>query len=286
MTDDSIFGRSCISQDLLWEQWWSIDQLAPLGSSEDGSSTTNGVYAHTGPVLDGCVYSWDTSSTHHWNGTGPMTDYADPWSGPSPVAKYTAPSSDSEHMVSEELSPVQDHWHPPSTPKKPTRKRKRDSNDVPPRKSARQRSLGDEDTNPQKEKKAKHPTVRRQSNANGNGAHPAQQCDEHIKVIRERNRIAANKLRAKKSEEALRLKSSEQDIERIHSDLSTCVADLTLEVYELKMQLLQHSGCNCTLIQNYLAYESQRYVQALDEKSQQEASYRQPPQQPVQRERE
>ncbi|KAH7237902.1 hypothetical protein B0J15DRAFT_406180 [Fusarium solani] len=54
----------------------------------------------------------------------------------------------------------------------------------------------------------------------------------------------------------------------IHRDLSTCVADLTFEVYELKMQLLQHSGCNCTLIQNYLAHESQRYVQALVEESQ------------------
>ncbi|KAH7243829.1 hypothetical protein B0J15DRAFT_403624, partial [Fusarium solani] len=57
-------------------------------------------------------------------------------------------------------------------------------------------------------------------------------------------------------EEQLRLESSNQDLERIHRDLSTCVADLTFEVYELKMQLLQHSGCNCNLIQNYLAYES------------------------------
>lgn len=282
MTDDSIFGTSCISQDLLWEQWWSIDQLVPLGSLEDGSSTANGVYAQTGPVLDGSVYGRDTSSTHHWNGTGPIIDYADPWSGPSSVTMYTAPSSDSEHMASEELSPIQGPWHPPSTPKKATRKRKRDSDDaVPPPKSARQRSPGDQDINPQKEKKPKHSIVRRQKNTNDKGAHPAQKCDDHIKVIRERNRIAANKLRAKKSEEALRLKSSEQDVERIHSDLSTCVADLTLEVYELKMQLLQHSGCNCTLIQNYLAYESQRYVQALDEKSQQEASYQQP-QRPVQ----
>lgn len=285
MIDESIFGTSCVSQDLLWEQWWSIDQLVPLGSSEDGSSTANGVYAQTDPLLDGCGYRCDTSSTHHWNGTGPVTDYADPWSGPSYVTNYMAPSPDSEHMVSEELLPVQSRWNPPSAPKKPTRKRKHDSDDLPPRKSARRRVLGDKDINPRKEKKLKHPTVRRQGNTNGNASDPTQQCDDHIKVIRERNRIAANKLRAKKSEEALRLKSSEQDIERIHSDLSTCVADLTLEVYELKMQLLQHSGCNCTLIQNYLAYESQRYVQALDEKSQQEASYRQP-QQPLQRERE
>jgi hypothetical protein len=86
-----------------------------------------------------------------------------------------------------------------------------------------------------------------------------------MKSARERNRLAANKFRAKQRDDLLRLESSEQDLERIHRDLSTCVADLTLEIYNLKMELLQHSGCNCALIQNYLVHESQRYVQALEE---------------------
>ncbi|KAL6406043.1 hypothetical protein AUP68_10604 [Ilyonectria robusta] len=266
MGGGSIFGTSYIPQPLLWEQWWSIDQLVPLGSSEDRSSTANGVYTQTGPLLDGFVYRCDTSLTDHWNDTSPVTDYTDPWSGPGPVMKYTAPSSNSEHMVSEELPPVQDYWHPPSTPKKPSRKRKRDSDMLPPRNAARRSSSGDEDVNPQKGKKVKHSTVRRKNNTSGNGAHSVQQRDDHIKVIQERNRIASNKLRLNKSEALLRLKSSEQDKERIHRDLSTCVADLTLEVYELKMQLLQHSGCNCAIIQNYLVHESQQYVQALDER--------------------
>jgi hypothetical protein len=55
-----------------------------------------------------------------------------------------------------------------------------------------------------------------------------------------RKLIAAKKLRVKQREEQLRLESSNQDLERIHRDLSTCVADLTFEVYELKMQLLQY----------------------------------------------
>ncbi|KAH6975875.1 hypothetical protein EDB80DRAFT_594418 [Ilyonectria destructans] len=267
MGDDSIFGTSYISQPLLWEQWWSIDLLVPLGLSEDRRSTANGVYQQTGPLLDGFVYRCDTSSTDHWNDTSPVTDYTEPWSGPGLVTKYTAPSSNSEDMVSEELPPVQGYWHPPSTPKKPSRKRKRDSDELPPRNAARQSSSGDEGINPQKEKKVKHSTVRK-SNASGNGAHSAQQRDSHIKVIQERNRIAAKKLRVKKSEALLRLKSSEQHKERIHRDLSTCVADLTLEVYELKMQLLQQSGCNCALIQNYLVHESHQYVQALNQKPQ------------------
>ncbi|KAH6988724.1 hypothetical protein EDB80DRAFT_767578 [Ilyonectria destructans] len=267
MGDDSTFGASYIFQPLLWEQWWSIDQLSPLGSSEERSSTTNGDYTQTGPLLDDFVYRCDTSSTDHWNDTSPVANYTYPWSGPSPVTKCTTPTPDTEHMVSEELPTVQGYWHPPSTPKKPSRKRKRDSDDLPPRKAARRGLLGDEVINPQKEK----------NNASGNGANSAQHRDDddHIKVIQERNRIASNKFRAKKSEDLLRLKSSEQDIERIHRDLTTCVADLTLEVYELKTQLLQHSGCNCTLIQNYLVHESQRYVQALGEKSQREATYQQ-----------
>ncbi|KAH8657232.1 hypothetical protein BGZ61DRAFT_500070 [Ilyonectria robusta] len=272
--DNSIFGISYIFQPLLWEQWWSIDQLVSLGLSEDRSSTANGVYQQTGPLLDGFIYRSDTSSTDHWNDTSPVTDYTELLSSPGPVTKYTAPSSNSEDMVSEELPPIQGYWHPPSTPKKPSRKRKRDSNKLPPRSAARRSSSGDEGINPQKEKKVKHSTVRRKSNPSGNGAHLAQQRDRRIKVIQERNRIASNKLRVKKSEALLRLKSSEQDKERIHRDLSTCVADLTLEVYELKMQLLQQSGCNCALIQNYLVNESQQYVQALNEKPQREASAR------------
>ncbi|KAH7111377.1 hypothetical protein EDB81DRAFT_671465 [Dactylonectria macrodidyma] len=265
MGDDSIFGTSYTSQPLLWEQWWSIDQLVPLGLSEDRSSTANGVYPQTGPLLDGFVYRCDTSSTDdHWNDTSPVTDYTEPWSGPGPVTKHTAPSSNSEDMVSEELPPVQGYWHPPSTPKKPSRKRKRDSDELPPRNSARRSSSGDEGINPQKEEKVKHSNIRRKSIASGNGAHSAQQRDSHINVIQERKRIASNKLRVKKSEALLRLKSNEQDKERIHRDLSTCVADLTLEVYELKMQLLQQSGCNCALIQNYLVHESHQYVQALN----------------------
>ncbi|KAH7160532.1 hypothetical protein B0J13DRAFT_128714 [Dactylonectria estremocensis] len=271
--DDSTFGTSYISQPLIWEQWWSIDQLVPLGSSDDRRNTANGLYAQTGPLLDGFVYRSDTSSIDYWNDTSPVTDYTDPWSGPDPVTKYMAPSLDSEHMVSEELPPVQGYWHPPSAPRKPSRKRKRDCDELPPRKAARRSPLGEKDTNPQKENKAKHSTVSRKSNASGNGAHSAQERDNRIKVIQERNRIASNKLRVKKSEALLRLESIEQSKERIHRDLSTCVADLTLEVYELKMQLLQQSGCNCALIQNYLVHESQRYVQALDEKPQRDASY-------------
>ncbi|KAH7243823.1 hypothetical protein B0J15DRAFT_501185 [Fusarium solani] len=133
--------------------------------------------------------------------------------------------------------------------------------------------LGNRDVNPQAKNKTNHSTFRRTRNASGNGAHPTQHSNNHIKRIQERNRIASNKLRIKQREKQLKLKSSQQDLEHIHRDLSTYVADLTFEVYKLKMQILQHSGCNYTLIQNYLVHESSRYIQACEEKSQREASY-------------
>uniref|UniRef100_A0A0D2YF35 BZIP domain-containing protein n=1 Tax=Fusarium oxysporum (strain Fo5176) TaxID=660025 RepID=A0A0D2YF35_FUSOF len=137
------------------------------------------------------------------------------------------------------------------------------SDDLESRKPTGRTPLGDQDINPQIKKTGKYSPVRRTSNTSSNGAHAAQQDNDRMKKIRERNRIAANKLRIKQREEQQGLESSKQDLERINRDLSTCVADLTVEVYELKMQLLQQAGCNCTLIQNYLAHESQRYLQTL-----------------------
>ena len=110
----------------------------------------------------------------------------------------------------------------------------------------------------------------------GNSAYAVQQSDYEIKSARERNRIAATKFRTKQRQDQQNLESIEQDLERIHRDLSASVTDLTFEVYNLKMELLQHSGCNCTLIQNYLAQESQRYVQALEEAIPREATGSQP----------
>jgi hypothetical protein len=170
----------------------------------------------------------------------------------------------SEHGISKESS-GQGPWHSPSPQRTPDRKTNCYSDDLKSRKPTGRTPLGDQDINPQIKKTGKYSPVRRTSNTSSNGAHAAQQDNDRMKKIRERNRIAANKLRIKQREEQHGLESSKQDLERINRDLSTCVADLTVEVYELKMQLLQQAGCNCTLIQNYLAHESQRYLQTLVE---------------------
>ncbi|KAJ4177925.1 hypothetical protein NW767_014980, partial [Fusarium falciforme] len=209
---------------------------------------------------------YDANSTDHWNSISPMIDSSNWRNGLGPTTDNAA--SACKHMVAKESPPSQSYWYPPSTAKHPSSNQSRDSDSISARKSAGRSRFINGNLNPQPKKNSRQSTSRCKRSATSNGGHSAQQGNNSIKKIQERNRIAAKKLRVKQREEQLRLESSNQDLERIYRDLSTCVADLTFEVYELKMQLLQHSGCNCTLIRNYLAHESQRYVQAIVEESQ------------------
>ncbi|WAO97212.1 BZIP domain-containing protein [Fusarium falciforme] len=259
MGDDWTFAASYISQPLPWEQWCSIDQLGPFGSSQDETSTVNSVYAPTVPSPpNSFVYRSDTRLTDVWSDNNPMTESPNLWGSDIPVTEISPSSMLSEPNLRQ--------------------KRNHDTNRFPSCKPDRRSSSRDIDMDPLAKEKTQHASFRGNRSARGNNAYAVQQRNDDMKRARERNRLAANKFRAKQRDDLLRLESSEQDLERIHRDLSTCVADLTLEIYMLKMELLQHSGCNCALIQNYLAHESQRYVQALKGGIQREATSRQPEQ--------
>ncbi|KAM0420895.1 hypothetical protein ACHAPT_011284 [Fusarium lateritium] len=93
---------------------------------------------------------------------------------------------------------------------------------------------------------------------------PGDDSDEYWRRVQERNRAASNKSRIKKRADVRRLKSDEEDSERINHDLSKCVADLSAEIYQLKRKLLQHTDCDCALIQAYIANEAKRYIHELD----------------------
>jgi hypothetical protein len=80
--------------------------------------------------------------------------------------------------------------------------------------------------------------------------------DDYRKKAQERNRIVSNKFRVKKREDAKRLRADEENMEQTNRKLSSTLADLTQQVYELKMKLLQHTDCNCHLIQEYIANEA------------------------------
>jgi hypothetical protein len=101
---------------------------------------------------------------------------------------------------------------------------------------------------------------------------PKREVDEDSKNVQARNRITSNKFRFKKREAAKRLQAEEQDMERANRDLSSCVSDLTMQVYDLKMRLLQHTDCDCHLIQDYIANEAHQYIQDLGDGKQTQAT--------------
>jgi hypothetical protein len=95
--------------------------------------------------------------------------------------------------------------------------------------------------------------------------------NERTRKHQERNRRASNKVHIRKREEQRNLESAEKVLELINRDLSTCATDLNSQVYDLKMKLLQHTDCDCALIQEYIANEAHRYIQDLgDEKQRQQ----------------
>ncbi|KAJ9412544.1 hypothetical protein QL093DRAFT_2570607 [Fusarium oxysporum] len=81
--------------------------------------------------------------------------------------------------------------------------------------------------------------------------------------VKQRSRIASNKFRAKQQEDAKKLRTNEEDLEQANHDLCNCASDLRHQIYQLKIRLLQHTGCDCHLIQDYIANEARRYIQIL-----------------------
>jgi hypothetical protein len=87
--------------------------------------------------------------------------------------------------------------------------------------------------------------------------------DQCSKKIQERNRAASNKFRIKKREEAKKLQANEENMMKTNRKLLSSVLDLTQQIYELMMKLLQHTDCDCHLIQEYIANEANQYINSL-----------------------
>ncbi|EQB49517.1 hypothetical protein CGLO_11142 [Colletotrichum gloeosporioides Cg-14] len=73
------------------------------------------------------------------------------------------------------------------------------------------------------------------------------------KSYRVRNRAAAKRCREKTKQYELDLAAKEQDIAQERIYLDACVTALRNEVLDLKSQILQHSDCDCEIIQGYIA---------------------------------
>lgn len=249
------FNTLSISPNPFWEQWCSMDQRVLPQSAKGGNLAS--VYRQSKFVFNDSMPTSPTSSL-------------DNWSDQYPVAAFTATPS-----VFQAPFPQTSHQSgipsPPLTAKKEERqKRKRCPNTA--RKSLRRDFSRDSKANTAT---GGGGTGRSKRPCGTHGRHGSEHSDQqgknHSQHTKERNRIAAGKSRAKKREHTLRVQSEEQELERTNHDLSICVANLTREVQELKMKLLQHTDCDCSLIHDYLAAEAQRYVCGLREQSQLEA---------------
>ncbi|EGU72606.1 hypothetical protein BFJ63_vAg16332 [Fusarium oxysporum f. sp. narcissi] len=272
MKDNSPFGDECVFQPLPGKHWWPSDHTIPPGISGDWRSTANGVHTATAPLLDGFVYGYDADSIDRWNCIRPMINSTYWWNGLDSTTNYVAQQSSSKHMVTKELPSTQGYWYLPATAKDASLNQNYGFNDLSTRKASSRSHLAYENLDSEPKIK-KQSTSCRTTNTSSNSVYPAQKDNDRIQRDQERNRISAYKLRVKKREYVSRLESRTQELERVHRELSTCVANLSLEVYELKMQILQQSGCNCDLMRNYIAHESQRCMQALVEEPQSAVSF-------------
>ncbi|KAK2669917.1 Transcription factor Jun [Fusarium oxysporum f. sp. vasinfectum] len=110
---------------------------------------------------------------------------------------------------------------------------------------------------------------------------PSPQSDDELyqysKNMKKRNRVASNKFRVKKREDAKKLLADEENMEQTNRKLLSSVSDLTQQVYELKMKLLQHTDCDCRLIQEYIANEANRYIYDLGGNKKQQTTAPRPP---------
>jgi hypothetical protein len=234
------------SSNPLWEQWCSMDQQT-LPQSTEGRTLAN-VYKQSEFLFNDSIPTSATSSL-------------DQWSYPYSSATFTDTPS-----VFQMSSPQTSHQlgipSPPSTTEEEEqRKPKRCPNKISARKSLRsdfsQGSKANVATGGGGSSRSNRPCG---SHGRHRGEHSDRQRKDHSQHTKERNRIAANKFRTKKREHTLRLQSEVQELERTNHNLSIYLANLTREIQELKMKLLQHTGCDCSLIHEYLAAEAQRYI--------------------------
>ncbi|KAG7404419.1 Cyclic AMP-dependent transcription factor ATF-7 [Fusarium oxysporum f. sp. rapae] len=84
----------------------------------------------------------------------------------------------------------------------------------------------------------------------------------YMKIL-ERNRRAAANCRARKQHQQDRLNVEVEKLQDRHQELSASYNELKETAYQLKLQLLRHSDCDCTLIQRYIASEAVNSVETL-----------------------
>ncbi|KAM5350320.1 hypothetical protein ACJ41O_006825 [Fusarium nematophilum] len=97
--------------------------------------------------------------------------------------------------------------------------------------------------------------------------------DEICRKRLERNRLAAERCRRRKQDEARALAAKEEALGSQNRHLFSCYHMLKEEVLRLRTEVLQHTNCDCVLIREYIAREAQRTVDGLAPHSSTPASH-------------
>ncbi|KAF4440037.1 hypothetical protein F53441_12408 [Fusarium austroafricanum] len=228
-----------------WGQWWSPEDAS---FAESTNMTAPNVLAQE-PQYN---YAYDPETSTQWDSPATSTHS---YPVPSPATDPTSldiPVGDTESRRSS------------SSTESDKQKRKRSTTKPTASMPTRRTST-----------KAIEQVTHEKPKGRGSKAKPASQpaeesspqsddeLDEYSRKVQERNRVASNKFRVKKREHAKKLRADEENMEQTNRKLLSSVSDLTQQVYELKMKLLQHTDCDCRLIQEYIANQANQYIHDL-----------------------
>ncbi|KAF4435575.1 hypothetical protein F53441_13481 [Fusarium austroafricanum] len=240
-----------------WGQWWSPEDAS---FAESTNMTAPNVFAQE-PQYN-CAYDPETST--QWDSPATSTHS---YPVPSPATDPTSldiPVGDAESRRSSSSTECDKQKRKPSTTK-PTA------------------SMPTRHTSTKAIKQVTHKKPKGRGSKTKPASQPAEEFspqsddefDEYWRKIQAKNRIASNKFRVKKREDTKKLRAEEENMEKTNRKLLSSVSDLTKQVYQLKMQLLQHTDCNCRLIQEYIAKQANQYMYDLrgDEKQQTTATH-------------
>ncbi|KAH8670544.1 hypothetical protein BGZ61DRAFT_482899 [Ilyonectria robusta] len=300
MLVDPTLETSNVAPDLPWKQWWSIDQSAPVGSAPNGEEMTPS-YIQTSVLQGGHACGYDTNSLGYSTWPSPATEYTaissvtdqvvfkespdGGWTqlsptrsrtlslGESPSAQYT--NWPSTQIVEPKIESPRESELPTIHPGNSGGGGGSSSKDDSKRDKTNKRDKKGKGKQPKSKKSNKNKNTSNAGNTTTNGegsgesapglAGSAADALEREKRLQDRNRIASNKFRIKKKQDALRLKSNEEGLKERHRDLTSCVAGLNQEVYLLQTQLLQHNNCGCAMIQSFLANRAHLFVHGTEE---------------------
>ncbi|KAF7559764.1 hypothetical protein G7046_g4393 [Stylonectria norvegica] len=232
------------------------------------------------------LYPFALSNEH--NASGPVGQYGrvpneqqgdwhlsplDHGSGQELNMQYHVASPQSQPAYSDEPSPRSSHQQLPQVTKSPTEApkavQKRNSRVVDrsaPKQKRRPKSRQLDCIGTPSERNEDQSDEAGDSNGDVDGGDDGRQSSRKLPHgaerarIQERNRLAATKHRKLKRQTIQKLEADQNDIMARRDDLSENIKTLRDELCQLRMMLLQHQDCGCTLIQKYLRRKAHLYV--------------------------